>query len=399
MSDQNKYINEPTAPSVVETETHCSDFHFQTPVNIYFGKDAVKNLPELVKGKGNVLLVYGGVSAKLNGAYSSITATLTDNNLKWIELPGCIGPHYSYVKQGISLCREHNVGCVIGIGGCSCMDIAKMIAFGATNEDIWDYLTFSKPVTGKEKRLLIGSVPTYPSGGSEADETAEIDDLETGEHGTLYGIYSDFSILNPEFTYTLTARQSAFAGAVTFIQASVPFLGGSFPLTDSFTLGIMNMIRKSIVTVKSAPENYEARATQMWASALTTSKLLYCGKDMSWCGSLYNDVEIIRICMPLQYREAFTVLFPEWLRSVGRHHLDDVSRYLTSIFPELDSLDIINDGCDKLKQYFKEIGLPMSYSEYGKVPEEVQLRTAAEELKDGSILSIDELVEMFQRCL
>ena len=59
------------------------------------------------------------------------------------------------------------------------MDIAKMIAFGAKHDDIWDYLTFKKPVAGKEDRLLIGSVPTYPSGGSEADASAEIDDLET----------------------------------------------------------------------------------------------------------------------------------------------------------------------------------------------------------------------------
>lgn len=281
------------------------------------------------------------------------------------------------------------------------MDIAKMIAFGAKHDDIWDYLTFKKPVTGKEDRLLIGSVPTYPSGGSEADASAEIDDLETGEHGSLYGFFADFSLLNPEFTFTLDAVQSAYAGAVTFIQASVPFLGGSFPLTDRFGLSIMNTVRDSIKAVQSNPDDYDARAAQMWASAMTTSKLLYCGKQLSWCFSLYNDVEIIRLCMPLHYRQAFTVLFPEWLRTIAIHHGEDVKRYICSIFPDSTESDsnIINYGCDRLKAYFKNIGLPTSYSEYGRVPDDATLRNAAEQLAGDSALSVDELVDMFKACL
>ncbi len=379
----------------------CSNFHFQTPINVYFGKDAVSHLPELLNGKKNVLLVYGGGSAKRNGAYDAIVSELQANGIRWFDLPDCIGPHYAFVKKGMEICRSNNVECVIGIGGCSCMDIAKMIAFGAKHDDIWDYLTFKKPVTGKEDRLLIGSVPTYPSGGSEADASAEIDDLETGEHGSLYGFFADFSLLNPEFTFTLDAVQSAYAGAVTFIQASVPFLGGSFPLTDRFGLSIMNTVRDSIKAVQSNPTDYDARAAQMWASAMTTSKLLYCGKQLSWCFSLYNDVEIIRLCMPLHYRQAFTVLFPEWLRTIAIHHGEDVKRYICSIFPDSTESDgnIINYGCDRLKAYFKNIGLPTSYSEYGRVPDDATLRNAAEQLAGDSALSVDELVDMFKACL
>lgn len=379
----------------------CSNFHFQTPINVFFGKDAVSHLHELLNGKNSVLLVYGGGSAKRNGVYDAIVSELKENGIKWFDLPDCTGPYYSFVKKGIEICRNNNVECVIGIGGCSCMDIAKMIAFGAKHDDIWDYLTFKKPVTGKENRLLIGSVPTYPSGGSEADASAEIDDPETGEHGSLYGFFADFSLLNPEFTFTLDAVQSAYAGAVTFIQASVPFLGGSFSLTDRFGLSIMNTVRDSIKAVQANPTDYDARAAQMWASAMTTSKLLYCGKQLSWCFSLYNDVEIIRLCMPLHYRQAFTVLFPEWLRTIAIHHNEDVKRYILSIFPDSTESDdnIINYGCDRLKAYFKEIGLPTSYSEYGKVPDEVTLRNAAEQLSGDSALSVDELVDMFKACL
>ena len=378
----------------------CDNFYFQTPINIFFGKDAITHLHEQLPYKGCVLLVYGSESAKLNGSYKAITDELNSNAIKWVELSGCNGPYYSFVKEGIKLCHDNDVECVIGIGGCSCMDIAKMVAFGAKHDDIWDYLTFKKPVTGKEDRLLIGSVPTYPSGGSEADASAEIDDLETGKHGSLYGHFADFSLLNPEFTFTLDAKQSAYAGAVTFIQASVPFLGGSFSLTDRFGLSIMNTVRDSIAAVQANPMNYDARAAQMWASAMTTSKLLYCGKQLSWCFSLYNDVEIIRLCMPLHYRQAFTVLFPEWLRAISKEHSEDVKRYIRAIFPDCDvNADIINEGCDRLREYFHSIGLPTRYSEYGQTPDDDALRNAAEQLAGDSALTVTELVDMFKNCL
>ncbi|TFU91643.1 iron-containing alcohol dehydrogenase [Barnesiella sp. WM24] len=378
----------------------CSNFHFQTPVNIFFGKDAVSHLPEQIPVGSDVLLVYGGASAKFNGAYEALTAIMDSSGIRWHELPGCIGPYYRYVEEGISLCHEHNISCVIGVGGCSCMDIAKMIAFGAKHDDIWEYLTFDKPVTGHEERLIIGCVPTYPSGGSEADASAEIDDTETGRHGSLYGFFADFSLLNPEFTFTLDKVQSAYAGIVTFIQASVPFLGGSFPLTDSFGLSIMNSVRNSIAAVQKNPHDYDARAAQMWASAMTTSKLLYCGKQLSWCFSLYNDVEVIRLCMPLHYRQAFTVLFPEWLRAIAKYHQTDVERYLTAVFPELaGEKDLIQVGCDRLRTYFKSIGLPVCYSEYGDTPDESRLREAAEKLASDSAFTVDELVDIYKSCM
>ena len=77
----------------------CSNFHFQTPINVYFGKDAVSHLPELLNGKKNVLLVYGGGSAKRNGAYDAIVSELQANGIRWFDLPDCIGPHYAFVKR------------------------------------------------------------------------------------------------------------------------------------------------------------------------------------------------------------------------------------------------------------------------------------------------------------
>lgn len=73
---------------------------------------------------------------------------------------------------------------VIGIGGSSCMDMAKIIAFGVKNDNLWDYLS-GKLSSSDREMLPVGEIPTFPSGGSEVDAAAEIDDFGKGVHGAL----------------------------------------------------------------------------------------------------------------------------------------------------------------------------------------------------------------------
>ena len=62
------------------------DFQFRTTQNIYFGKEAVGKLPELLNGcTDKVMLVYGGKSAKQNGAYDAITHALRMGGIAWVS--------------------------------------------------------------------------------------------------------------------------------------------------------------------------------------------------------------------------------------------------------------------------------------------------------------------------
>ena len=103
------------------------------------------------------------------------------------------------------------------------MDMAKIIAFGVKNDNLWDYLSHKLSPKGKEA-LPVGEIPTFPSGGSEVDSAAEIDDFESGEHGALYGMSPSFAILNPEFTFSVDKRNTAYGALVTFAQACSCYL-------------------------------------------------------------------------------------------------------------------------------------------------------------------------------
>lgn len=97
------------------------------------------------------------------------------------------------------------------------MDMAKVISFGVKNDNLWDYLSGKLAHDGLEM-LPVGEIPTFPSGGSEVDAAAEIEDHESGERGSLYGRYPSFAILNPEMTYSVNQRETAYGAMVTFAQ-------------------------------------------------------------------------------------------------------------------------------------------------------------------------------------
>lgn len=357
------------------------DFHYFNPCDIYLGDDVLSNLPALIEGR-KVLIVSGGMGTKASGIVDDVTTILSENDIEWVELGGSSTPSYERVQAGIEICHEANIECVLGVGGCSCMDLAKIIAFGACHDDLEDYLFGGKEASNDEDHLLIGVIPSYPSGGSEADSSAEVDDLVRDEHGSLYGIYPDFSLLNPEYSFSLNVEHTAYAAAVTFIQASVNYLGDYSPISEQFTKAVLNGVRDSVQKVLANPRDYDARATQMWCSALATMGILSCGKGDSWSWSIYSDMDIITQCMDLSYRQAITVLFPRWLQTYATYFGDDVRRYMVDIMGVDGNLPIeeaVQQGVDKLIAYFQSLGLPMQYSAFGEVPDEDQLHELAEE--------------------
>ena len=140
----------------------------------------------------------------------------------------------------------------------------------------------------------------------------------------------------------------------------------------------------------------------MWASALTTLGILSCGKDKSWACSFYSDLEIIRQCMPISYRQAMTVLFPRWLEAQAVHHGDDVRRYMVSVMGVNGGLPVqsaVQEGVQRLIGLFESVGLPMTYRAFGKTPTQDELESASAAAEQDSALSKEELTGMYLACM
>ena len=100
-----------------------TNFDYQTPTRLIFGKDVVNQLPEVLKPLGQrVLITYGGGSIKRIGLYAKVMELLKDFDV--FELPG-IEPNPKYstsVVDGVRLCKEHNIDVILSVGGGSVLD-------------------------------------------------------------------------------------------------------------------------------------------------------------------------------------------------------------------------------------------------------------------------------------
>lgn len=117
-------------------------FIYHNPTKIVFGKDCVKEslAAELSHYGTRVLLTYGGGSIKKNGIYHTVKEALQQAGKEVFELSGIMSnPRTTKVREGIALCKEHNIDFILAVGGGSVIDCTKFIAGGATLPDTVDF--------------------------------------------------------------------------------------------------------------------------------------------------------------------------------------------------------------------------------------------------------------------
>ncbi|WP_287822456.1 iron-containing alcohol dehydrogenase [Clostridium sp.] len=377
------------------------NFSYNNPVTIHFGSDALEKLPKEIKKYGKrVLLVYGRNSLKSSGNYEKITDVLIKNQISYVDFGGNVTPSYAKVLEAVKICKEENVDMIISIGGSVCMDMAKVIAFGAKNDNLWDYLS-GKLSPNHREMLHVGEIPTFPSGGSEVDAAAEIEDHERGARGSLYGKYPSFAILNPELTYSVNQKETAYGAMVTFAQVFPHYFGGSSKIAEGFGETVMRTILVNVAIVLKNPSDYEARSNLMWASAVNTLGILSCGKERPW--SLYGCETIEEEIFHVNYREAVAVLFPKWLRAVSKHYSDTVYNYAVRVMNVdangKDKIQVVEEGIAATESIYRQYGIAVTFNEIAEVPEKETILEALKEFEDDDVLTREGVKDMILKCI
>ncbi len=357
------------------------DFNFKTPVNVLFGKDILYKLNDIIEGE-NILLVYGGSSLKRNGTYEKLMNIL-NNHFNIYDFGGHKEIDIHTINEGITLCKKHNITTVIGIGGAVVMDMSKVIAFGSKHEHLEDYILGLKDVHNDEKLKTI-LIPTYPSSGSEMDGISDINGISDEKHGSLHGVYSDYTLLDPTLTYSLDKRNTAFSALVTFIQASVYYFSNNNPIAKGFGEIILKNVLESYYKLLKNPQDYKARGTIMWAASLTTMSVTDIGLDDPYVWSVYDVGLFPRELFNVGYREGVTLMYPQWLKYTAINHFDDIKAFMVNILDideTLDNNELIEAGCIKFKELMTLGDLPTSMSYYGSLPNDESLYSIIENNK------------------
>lgn len=384
------------------------NFHYNIPTEIYFGKGQIENLGvNLKKISDNVLLVYGGGSIKKIGLYDKVLEQLKANDILFSELAGVEpNPRIESVRKGVEIVRANNITCVLAVGGGSTIDCAKVIASGTCYDgDPWEQVIDSSKIT---KALPVVSVLTLSATGSEMDGFAVISDLEKNEK---WGTGNDltkpvFSILDPEYTYSVSKKQTAAGTADIMSHTFENYFNqnkGAF-LQARFCEGILKTCIQYAPVAMEKPDDYEARANLMWSSSMAINGIVSYGEGTAW--SVHPMEHELSAFYDITHGVGLAILTPYWMEYVLN---DDTvwrfAEYGKNVWniTEGDDYSIAKEAITKTREFFVSLGLPATLSEIDITDEHFDIM--AKKAADGGLaygfvpLNAEDVKKIFESAL
>jgi alcohol dehydrogenase YqhD (iron-dependent ADH family) len=390
------------------------NFEFYVGTKILFGKGQIENLPGKLGQYGKrVLLAYGGGSIKKTGLYDKIKNLLSDFEV--YDFAGIEpNPKIQSIYAGKDMCLKHNIDIILAVGGGSVIDCAKGIAAAARYDgDAREFL-------GKDK--ITGSIPlavilTLSGSSSEFDFGGVISVPETNEKLVFEheSLYPKFSILDPEYTFTVPKLLTAAGSADAIIHVLDQYFTDVYSMmTDRISEGIMQTVIRYAPTAVNNPDDYEARAEIMWASALTNTHICSIG-NINYAWSIHSiEHSLTAHYDSLTHGVGCAIITPHWMRYVlSDKTVDRFAQYgirVWEIDKNLDKYTIANQAIDKTEAFFKSLGIPMKLSEYNITSDKFE--TIAEDVlntrddylgkldRDGWVpLGVKDVIKILNMCL
>lgn len=264
------------------------NFTYCNPTKLYFGKNALEGLKEQLPKYGkNVLLVYGSGSIKKNGIYEAVLKILAQCEKEVFEDGGVMpNPTTDKLAEGIARARAAKADFILAVGGGSVCDYAKALSVSVhCKEDAWDkyFIRFDEPAC---EIVPVGCVLTMVGTGSEMNGGSVITNhAQKLKIGHVFGeeVFPKFSVLNPEYTYTLPKYQmvSGIYDVMSHVLEQY-FSGTDDNTSDYLSEGLLrSLIHSADVAVKDAYD-YEARSNLMWTATWALNTLIAKGKETDW---------------------------------------------------------------------------------------------------------------------
>ncbi len=381
------------------------NFEFCNPTKIFFGKGAVENLRYELKYYGkNVMLVYGGGSIKKNGIYDKVVEILRDCGKNITEDGGVMpNPTSDKLAEGAKIARENEIDLILAVGGGSVCDYSKAVSVSAyCGEDPWEkYYERMEDVTNPI--IPVGCVLTMVGTGSEMNGGAVITNhhkkLKVG-HVFGYNVFPRFSVLDPEYTFTLPVYQMK-AGCYDIMSHILEqyFSGEDDNTSDYIAEGLMKSLINSSRAAVRNPRDYEARSNIMWTASLALNTLIAMGKTTDWMVHMLGQaVGAYTDATHGMTLAAVSMAYYKKILPCGRARFARFARNVWGVQDSGDEMQTALAGLAEMEKWMKEIGLVMSLKELGVKDDMIEGIADATFILDGGykVLTRDEVIEILR---
>lgn len=353
------------------------NFRYCSPTLIDFGKNVEENCGELAKKAGfkNALIVIGSKFARTSGLLEKVENSLHAAGIKHELLEGVKpNPTDDAVRKGIDMARAKGCDSVLAVGGGSVIDTAKAIAIGVPySGDFWDFYC------GKAKAdqaLPVGVVLTIPGAGSEGSPNSVITlEPKDGSPAVKLSLRTDtvirpkFSIVDPQLTFSISARQTAIGIVDMMAHIMERYFSPSrdVEVSDRLAEGLLMAIINESDKVMKNLNDYEARANIEWASTLAHNGIVGCGRIEDW-SSHAMEHEISAQHPEVAHGEGLAIVFPAWMTYVARQKPQKIAQFGRRVFNIVEENDSVaaTKAIDALRKFYSEtLQMPLYLSDIG----------------------------------
>ena len=363
------------------------NFTYCNPTKLYFGKEALKGLnEELPKYGKNVLLVYGGGSIKKSGIYDEIVKILKDNGKEIFEDAGVMpNPTVEKLNEGVDIARKSKADFILAVGGGSVCDYAKAVSVSVNcKEDAWEkYFIRFEDVDKDTKIIPVGCVLTMVGTGSEMNGGSVITNhAQKLKIGHVFGeeVFPKFSILNPEYTFTLPKYQMVSGIYDIMSHILEQYFSGTDDNTSDYIMeGLLKSLIHSAEIAIENPKDYEARSNIMWTATWALNTLVAKGKTQDW--EVHMLGQSVGAHTDAMHGMTLAAVSMPYYRYILPYGLAKFKRYAINVWnvngENKSDKEIAEEGLAKMEAWMKKIGLVMNITELG----------AKEEMLDGMVKS------------
>ena len=246
-------------------------FNFQSTASLIFGNEESVNSTDQIKtllGK-NIFIITDKGLTELGLLEPAIKKIKIHSNVKIFDDVES-DPSKSTLLKAFETAKEFNSTGVLGFGGGSSMDVAKLVSLLlGSNQDIetiWGINNTRGP------RLPLVLIPTTAGTGSEVTPISIItmDDKEKKGVSSKY-ILPDLAILDPLLTMDLPANITASTGIDAMVHAIEAFTSvnpNNNPISKMLSIEALKLLGSSIEVAVSDGKNIKARSNMLLGSML-----------------------------------------------------------------------------------------------------------------------------------
>ena len=297
-------------------------------------------------------------------------------------------PSLKTLMNAIEIGKKNKITGVIGFGGGSSMDVAKLTSLIlGSNENIEEAWGVSN---AKGPRLPLILVPTTAGTGSEVTPISIITVGEEEKKGVSSPIIlPDIAILDPELTVGLPAHTTAATGIDAMVHAIEGYASANKnnnPISKMIAVEALKLLGGSIEKAVFEGSNIEARGNMLLGAMLA-------GKSFanSPVAAVHALAYPIGGTFHVSHGLSNSLVLPYVLRfnSVDNKATKDYSELAPFLFPDIDmskgSQAICKEFIDRLENLSKKLGRPQKLREVN-IPKEACKKMASDAMKQTRLL-------------